>query len=428
MDKPEILFANRYIESYVDPLIPVVYKTKTVQTAKKPYSNAYGNMVSEFRPIMKGGAVATVLELDYDISFLDQVRRQARIALLVSLILAILLAGILAIVLSGSLTRPIGKLAAYARRIGEGDLDSKITIKGKDEIAELGTILSKMTTDIKEYINNLNRVTAEKERINSELNVASDIQNDMLPHISPTFSNNKRFSIFAKMEPAKEVGGDFYDFFYIDTAETKIVLVIADVSGKSVSAALFMVIAKTLIKQQMLHYGDPAAVLDHVNKVLCEDNPRCMFVTVFICSIDLTTGQMIYANGGHNPPLLARGEPRTIGSAETAESNQPYQFIPLKKGIPLGMMETSQYKTSFLQLNYGDKLYLYTDGINEAMNIHDNQFGNDRFLETANKFRDLPPKEFDEAIRREVEGFVADAEQSDDITTLSMRYTGCQTV
>jgi sigma-B regulation protein RsbU (phosphoserine phosphatase) len=183
------------------------------------------------------------------------------------------------------------------------------------------------------------------------------------------------------------------------------------VSGKGVPAALFMVIAKTLIKQQMLHSGDPANALMQVNKILCEDNPRCMFVTTLICALDLLTGQMLYANGGHNPPLIAR-----VG--------EPYQFMQLQNGIPPGMMEESRYKLSLTRLRPGDKLYLYTDGVNEAMNKDGGQFGNERFLHTANLFRDLPPEDFDGAIRNEARVFVDGAEQSDDITTVAILYTG----
>jgi sigma-B regulation protein RsbU (phosphoserine phosphatase) len=260
-------------------------------------------------------------------------------------------------------------------------------------------------------ITELKQITAEKERINIELNVASDIQKGMLPPVFPGFSNNSRFSLFAKMQSAKAVGGDFYDFFYLNAKETKIVFVIADVSGKGVPAALFMVIAKTLIKQQMLQSGDPAAALEQANRILCKDNPQCMFVTVGICPVDLISGEMLYANGGHNPPLLAA-------------SNQPYHFMHLETGVPLGVFETSRYILSFLQLKAGDKLYLYTDGVNEAKNTAGDQLGNEGFLETANKFRDLETEPFDGAIRNAVTLFSEGAEQFDDITTLAIRYNG----
>jgi sigma-B regulation protein RsbU (phosphoserine phosphatase) len=305
---------------------------------------------------------------------------------------------------ANSLTAPIISLTRGAVTISAGDLDYRFDVKTGDEIEILANSFNQMIDDI-------HTITAEKQRISSELTIASEIQNDMMPRIFPSFSNHKFFSVFAKMEPAKEVGGDFYDFFYLDPEETKIVFVIADVSGKGVPAALFMVIAKTLIKQQMISFGDPAVALEQVNKILCKDNPRSMFVTVLIYALDLVTGQMIYANGGHNPPLLS-------------VSNQAYHFMELKKGIPPGMMEESKYKLCFTQLQRGDRLYLYTDGINEAMNPDGEQFGNERFLAAANKYRDLPPQQFDEAIRQEVVLFTNGAEQSDDITTIAISYLG----
>jgi sigma-B regulation protein RsbU (phosphoserine phosphatase) len=266
-----------------------------------------------------------------------------------------------------------------------------------------------MTADMKTYIQNIKHITAEKERINSELSIAAEIQNDMLPRIFPTFTANEGFSLFARMVPAKEVGGDVYDFFFLDEAQTKAAFVIADVSGKGVPAALFMVIAKTLIKQHLQLSQDPAETLFHVNKLLCEDNPRCMFVTVFVMAVDFATGAALYANGGHNPPLLS-------------QSNGPFQFMQLKKGIPLGMMEQSKYPLSDLQLNPGDKLYLYTDGVNEAMNPQEEQLGNERFLQTANQEQELDPEAFDNKMRQAIAEFVNGAEQSDDITSLCVHY------
>jgi sigma-B regulation protein RsbU (phosphoserine phosphatase) len=312
--------------------------------------------------------------------------------------------------LSLTIIRPIEELAINVRKIGMGDLDTAITVRGKDEIAELGNAFNMMVFDLKEYINNLETVTAEKERINSELNVAAEIQNDMLPRIFPKFSSHDRLALCAKMEPAKQVGGDFYDFFYLDPEETRVVFVIADVSGKGVPAALFMVIAKTLLKTHMIQGLDPAETLIRVNNLLCEDNTRSMFVTVLLCTLDLKTGVLSYANGGHNPPLISL-------------SGDPYRFMELKKGIPLGMLENSKYKLCELKLHPGDKLYLYTDGVNEAMNNDGEQLGNKRFLEKANELMSLAPDQFDEAIRQTIVSFANGAEQSDDITSMAISYT-----
>jgi sigma-B regulation protein RsbU (phosphoserine phosphatase) len=313
--------------------------------------------------------------------------------------------------LSLTIIRPIEELAINVRKIGKGDLDISIAVEGKDEVAELGNAFNTMVSDLKEYIHNLEVITAEKERINGELSVAASIQNDMLPRIFPKFSSHDRLALCAKMEPAKQVGGDFYDFFYLDPEETRVVFVIADVSGKGVPAALFMVIAKTLLKTHMIQGLDPAETLVRVNNLLCEDNTLSMFVTVFLSTLDLTTGVLSYANGGHNPPLIS-------------QAGEPYRFMELKKGIPLGMLEDSKYKHCEIQLHSGDKLYLYTDGVNEAMNNDGEQLGNERFLAKANEVRNLEPNDFNDMIRQAIAGFANGAEQSDDITTMAITYLG----
>jgi sigma-B regulation protein RsbU (phosphoserine phosphatase) len=309
--------------------------------------------------------------------------------------------------LSRSLTDPIVKLSKGAEIIGAGDLNYQLEVNSQDEIGTLAGTFNQMIRDIK-------AISGEKERINGELTAAADIQNSMLPRIFPRFSQRGELALYAKMTPAKEVGGDFYDFFYLDQEETHIACVIADVSGKGVPAALFMVIAKTLLKIHLISCVDPAEALETVNKLLCEDNPQGMFVTVFLCAFDLDSGKMIYANGGHNPPLISL-------------SGQPYQFMKLEKGVPPGMFGDSRYQSCEVSLQAGDKLYLYTDGVNEAMNKGGELFGNGRFLEKANAFRDLPPEEFDQAVRQELALFAQGAEQSDDITTLAIAYRGKQT-
>jgi sigma-B regulation protein RsbU (phosphoserine phosphatase) len=309
--------------------------------------------------------------------------------------------------LSRHLTAPIVKLCKGAEIISAGDLNYQFEVNSGDEIGDLAGTFNQM-------IRNIKTINGEKERLNGELSAAADIQNSMLPSVVPEFSELGALALYAKMTPAKEVGGDFYDFFFMDEEKTKIAFVIADVSGKGVPAALFMVIAKTLLKIHLLKDINPAETLEAVNKRLCEDNPRGMFVTVFLCTLDLHTGKMRYANGGHNPPLLS-------------PFGKPYQFMQLEKGLPLGMFTESRYTCCALDLRSGDKLYLYTDGINEAMNEAEEQFGNQRFLEKANVHRDLAPEAFDEAVRRELLLFTAGAEQSDDITTLAITYTGGNT-
>jgi sigma-B regulation protein RsbU (phosphoserine phosphatase) len=358
-------------------------------------------------------SIETKREIDIVTDRSQEFIRQGLAASLMQFIIIFAVSAILVVgfsfALSLTIIRPIEELAINVRKIGKGDLDSVIKVQGRDEVAELGNAFNTMVSDLKEYIRNLETVTAEKERINSELSVASEIQNDMLPRIFPKFSSHDKLALCAKMDPAKQVGGDFYDFFYLDPEETKVVFVIADVSGKGVPAALFMVIAKTLLKTHMIQGMDPAETLTRVNNLLCEDNTQSMFVTVLLCSLDLETGVLCYANGGHNPPLIS-------------QSGEPYRFMELKKGIPLGMLEDSKYKVGELQLRPGDKMYLYTDGVNEAMNTEEEQLGNERFLARANELRHLNPDQFDEAIRQTIVSFANGAEQSDDITTMAISY------
>jgi sigma-B regulation protein RsbU (phosphoserine phosphatase) len=338
------------------------------------------------------------------------VERINRIFLMVFSIIVgviILTAGIALLValhLSRSLTAPIERLCRGADIVGAGDLDYQLDVNSTDEIGKLAGTFNLMIRGIK-------TINGEKERLNGELTAAADIQNSMLPSTFPRFSERVELALYSKMIPAKEVGGDFFDFFYMNQEETQIACVIADVSGKGVPAALFMVIAKTLLKIHLLSHVNPAETLETVNKLLCEDNPNGMFVTVFLCVLNLETGKLTYANGGHNAPLIS-------------QNGEPYQFMRLKKGLPLGIFEESKYISCEMDLHTGDKFYLYTDGVNEALNQEGEQYSNVRFLERANSFRDLPPDEFDRAIRQDVAQFIHGAEQSDDITTLGLTYIG----
>ncbi|GHV91010.1 hypothetical protein AGMMS50268_15130 [Spirochaetia bacterium] len=322
------------------------------------------------------------------------------LAVLIIIVTATVITILVAIRLSNSLTAPIVALSAGAKIIGAGDLNHRLEVKTGDEIEVLAETFNQM-------IGNIKKITGEKERIGTELNVATRIQAGMLPCIFPPFPDRKEFDIYAQMHPAKEVGGDFYDFFF--TARDKLTLVIADVSGKGVPAALFMVIAKTLIKNHSQMQKPLDEILFSVNNQLCENNEECMFVTVFACQLDLITGVLSFANAGHNKPLISR-------------SGGDYEFLELKRGLPLGVSADFPYQSAELTLNEGDKLYLYTDGINEAENPQGDQFGNDRLLETANSCRELGPRDFDEALRRALAGFVNGAEQSDDITSLALVF------
>lgn len=286
---------------------------------------------------------------------------------------------------------------------------SQLNIHTGDEIEELSESIKTMEMEINDYIDHLTEVTAEKERMGAELNIATQIQASMLPCIFPAFPDRNEFDIYASMDPAKEVGGDFYDFFLID--EDHIALVMADVSGKGVPAALFMVIAKTLLKNTAQSGISPKEVLSQVNTQLCENNEAEMFVTVWLGIMQISTGHMVCANAGHEYPAIRR-----VGGQ--------YELLHDKHGFVLAGMEGSRYREYEITLEKGDSLFVYTDGVPEATNAENELFGTDRMLEALNQNPDAASEEVIREVQKAMEVFVKQAPQFDDITMLSMIYKG----
>jgi sigma-B regulation protein RsbU (phosphoserine phosphatase) len=310
--------------------------------------------------------------------------------------------------IAGRIARPIVALTDSLKKAGGGILDYHSEIKTGDEIEELSLSFERMTLELKGYIENLRQVTSEKERIGTELNVATRIQASMLPRIFPAFPDQEEFDIYGSMLPAKEVGGDFYDFFLID--EDTLVVLIADVSGKGVPAALFMVIAKILIKNNAQHGLCPHEVFEMVNDLLCKDNTEGMFVTAFMGYLDIPSGKFTCANAGHNPPLVKRGD--------------NFEWLKIKRGLVLGGMENMFYKEEEAALRPGDMLYLYTDGVTEAVNPEKELFGEDRLMEAVTACREADLQKFTSFVKQKIDAFAGDAEQADDITMLVLKYHG----
>ncbi len=278
-----------------------------------------------------------------------------------------------------------------------------------DEMGRLYQAVREMEQSIYDYIQNLTAITAEKERIGAELSVATEIQSSMLPCIFPPFPNRTEFDIYATMTPAKEVGGDFYDFFLVD--EDHLALVIADVSGKGVPAALFMVITKVLLKNSVQSGKLPKAVLEEVNSQLCANNPIDMFVTVWLGVLELSTGKLTCANAGHEYPALCR-------------AGGEYELVKDPHGLVLACMDGSKYKEYTLQLAPGDRLFVYTDGVAEATDAHNELFGTDRMLASLNGNIDAAPDALLPRLKADIDAFVGEAPQFDDITMLGIRYLG----
>ena len=310
-----------------------------------------------------------------------------------------------------SVTKPIVKLAGFTKEVtSHGGLNqSKIELNTHDEIEELGNSFNKMLEELDEYINNLADVTAEKERIGAELDIATRIQASMLPCIFPAFPEREEFEVYATMTPAKEVGGDFYDFFMVD--EENLAIVIADVSGKGVPAALFMVIGKTLIKDHTTSGKDLGEVFTEVNQLLCESNSEELFITAFVGVLNLKTGKFRYVNAGHEIPFIAR-------------KNEKFKPYKIRAAFVLAGMEGIKYKSGEIQLEPGDKLFQYTDGVTEATDKNNQLFGMSRLEQTLGKLADKTPVEILQGIKEDIDEFVGEAPQFDDITMLCLEYRG----
>ena len=304
---------------------------------------------------------------------------------------------------------PILAITDEAKRFADSNTpsDKLSAINKNDEIGVLAKAVGKMETDIVEYVENLTLVTAEKERIGAELSIATQIQANMLPGIFPAFPDKTEFDIYATMNPAKEVGGDFYDFFMVD--ESHLAIVMADVSGKGVPAALFMVIGKTLIKDHTQPGRDLGEVFTEVNNILCESNSEGLFITAFEGVLDLVSGEFTFVNAGHEIPFICKKD----GSYE------PYK---IRAGFVLAGMEGIRYKCGTMQLSPGDRLFQYTDGVTEATDKDGRLYGMGRLGEILTQNAALPPMELLGKIKEDIDVFVGDAPQFDDITMLCLEY------
>ena len=312
--------------------------------------------------------------------------------------------------ISKNIIRPLRSLTSAADVIAGGELDAEIPVtRRKDEVGMLSHSFTHMQSSLKEYIANLTETTTAKERIESELRIARDIQLSIVPKIFPPFPERSEFDIYATMVPAREVGGDLFDFFFVD--DRTFCFLIGDVSDKGVPAALFMAVTKTLIKVVAENEKDPGAIMGKVNKDLSENNESCMFVTLFIGMLDVVNGEVRYACAGHDPPLLLR----------KGERPTP---IPVRHELIAGIEAGMEYTTDRVTLQPGDSLYMYTDGVTEAMDEHNEMFTEDRLVDSL-AWADLTSaRTIVETVKESVDMHTGGAAQSDDITTLALRFNG----
>ena len=374
--------------------------------------SAFGYNTSAIIPIYNSnGSKVGIIGVELTMSTLMQARREYLLSTaLLSLVVMLVAVIIYVIVVRKQIIHPIDVINEETGRFieDEAQVSEKLgAVRGNGEIKSLADGILQMEIKTRAYIDNITSITAEKERIGAELDVARNIQSSMLPCIFPSYPDNVYYDIYATMNPAKEVGGDFYDFFMVD--ESHLAIVVADVSGKGVPAALFMVIGKTLIKDHTTPGADLGQVFAEVNKLLCESNSEGLFITAFEGVLDLRTGRFDFVNAGHEIPFGFRKGDRF----------KPYK---VKSGFVLAGMENTKFTAGSIMMEPGDKIFQYTDGVTEATNVSNELYGMERLEKILNANADAAPEELLPVIKKDIDAFVGDAPQFDDITMLCLTY------
>ena len=360
------------------------------------------------------GQVKAILCVQRQMDVLAQARQKYLNKIILTLVILVLLvvAG-QSLFLHRTLLQPLKQISDEAIRFSEtGSLPEKKlqeTIRNRDEIGHLAASIDKMETQIRDYVASITKITTEKERINTELTLATQIQASMLPHRLPAFPDRTEFDILGSMDPAREVGGDFFDYFLIDPDHLGIV--IADVSGKGIPAALLMMASRIILQSVAMLGKSPGEILTKTNEAVCSSNGAEMFVTVWIGILEISTGKLTAANAGHEYPVLMR-------------AGRDAELFKDKHGFVIGGLEGMQYKEYELQLNPGDKLFLYTDGVTEATDRDKQLFGTKRIIAALNEAKGSPPAQVLGSVRHAVDGFVKGEEQFDDMTMICLLYNG----
>ncbi len=364
-----------------------------------------GNAWLYYTPLPSAGwSLSIIIPEKEFMSDLDELNRD----LLLIGIIGFVLIMILVIVISRRITKPLAGLAIVANKIGKGDFDTDLpAIRTRDEIGQLNKAIGSMQRELKDYIRNLQETTAAKEKIESELQIARDIQQGIIPKIFPAFPERESIDLYAILDPARDVGGDLYDFFFID--DDHLCFTIGDVSGKGVPASLFMAITRTLLRARMDTSVKVNEVIEAMNNELCLDNNNAMFVTLFLGVLNVETGHIVYCNAGHNYPFILKKD----GMVEELKGTH---------GTPLGAMPDMIFGSSELQLDQGDTLMLYTDGVSEAIDVDEKQYTEKRIQDKLSEFKDAKPETITRSIINDLDIFVGEADQFDDITMLVINW------
>ena len=384
------------------------------------YRSEFGWLCTAMYPVAstETGKAIAIAGVDINMTEIMHVRYSFLLQSLLFVLILTVLASVISMLLVNHIAvNPLQRLAQAATgfaKENEGDAFSKedvieLNIHSRDEIGDLYREIRSMQSRIVDYTQNLTQVTAERERVNTELRTATQIQEAMLPSRFPAFPERKDFDLYARMDPAKEVGGDFYDFFLID--DDHLAMVIADVSDKGVPAALFMMSSKILISYRAKMGGSPSEILTAVNDEIAKNSTMKMFVTVWLGILELSTGKLTCANAGHEYPVF-RGQ------------DGVFRLLKDKHGLVVGAMKGIRYRDYEVQMLPGDAVFVYTDGVPEASNMSDEFYGMERMQEALNRLADRSPREILDGIRADVDAFAGDARQFDDLTMLCLEYRG----
>ena len=305
-------------------------------------------------------------------------------------------------------TNPVNRIIKEAKRFSDENtiLADDKSISRITELNDVWKSLMRLEHNVDRYTNSLASLTAERERISAELELATKIQMAMLPNVFPAFPEIKEIDLYAIMHPAKEVGGDYYDFFLLD--DDHLVLTIGDVSGKGVPAALFMMGTKILTNNLAIMIQDPAKILEELNNKILENNQEDMFVTVWLAILEISTGRVVYANAGHEDPVIRSSDGRT-------------RVFETKHGLAVGCFPGIKYKNYEFTLEVGDSLFIYTDGVTEATNSNNQLFGMDRIIDNISNNNCDSATEMINDMRKSIDEFIGDAPQFDDITMLAIK-------
>jgi len=413
-------------EPHVFDVAYLAYTTGSMGDRANISNAEYGWLAVAYVPVYdSSGNITAVAGADISMNrVIEDIRLQSfRISLFTIAIIAVFF-GILLFIAERQIVRPVVCLSRHIKGFNResGVLENIKVTESSDELQMMTESFNRMTDDIRLYMNNLATVTADRERIATELDIAIKIQTSMLPSIFPAFPHRDEFDLYASMTSAKEVGGDFYDFFFIN--DDTLAVVIADVSGKGIPAALFMVIAKTLIKssaqcKEMVDASgkgagkSPKEVFETVNNKLCEKNDAGMFVTAFMGYLDIPSGLFRYVNAGHNPPLIKKADGE-------------FELLKTKPAFVLAGIEDIEYTEHETVLGAGDVICLYTDGVTEAVNMENELFSDRRLIKQANLYTGCSAEELINRLKDEVDIFANSAEQADDITMLALKINAVE--